>query len=662
MSQEIEQPLTEAESNADIHSTYADLPEPREAPKGNYLFLLSLTALGVVFGDIGTSPLYALRECFYGPHSVPLNEENVLGVLSLIFWSLVIIVSIKYVLFVLRADNHGEGGILSLSALATPIKPSGKTEKYFLLLLGIFGASLLYGDGAITPSISVLSALEGINVAAPHVGLDTELVKKLIVPGAVIVLVVLFLLQRRGTAGIGKLFGPVMVLWFLVLAALGIAEISANPQVLGSINPYWAFDFFYLNGWHAFFIMGSVFLVVTGGEALYADMGHFGVRPIRIAWFALVLPSLMLNYFGQGALILTENGEALKANPFFNLAPTWGLIPLVVLATMAAIIASQAVISGSFSLTMQAIQLGLLPRMKITHTSSTEYGQIYLPAVNWLLMIGCIAIVISFSTSSNLAAAYGVAVTSAMVITTFLFYFVARKRWNWGAVPTFLLCGFFILIELTFFGANIIKFFAGGWFPLTLAALILLVMTTWKKGRSILTARIQKETELLEDFLHRAEKEKLARTPGTAVFMNGNATRTPPALALNIMHNHVLHERIIFVTVKTRPIPYVTQAERSRYEHLGNGFHKVKIYYGYMEDPNIPRELAALKNVGFRFKPHEATYFLGRETVVPTRKYGGMAVWREKLFAVFSRNAASATAYFSIPPDRVVELGAQIEI
>lgn len=662
MSQEIEQPVTEAESAQDIHSTYADLPEPREAPKGNYLFLLSLTALGVVFGDIGTSPLYALRECFHGPHAVALNEENVLGVLSLIFWSLVIIVSVKYVLFVLRADNHGEGGILSLSALATPIKPSGKTEKFFLLLLGIFGASLLYGDGAITPSISVLSALEGVTVAAPSVGLDTDAVSKFIVPGAVVVLFALFMLQRRGTAGIGRLFGPVMVLWFVVLAVLGISEISVNPMVLASLNPYWALDFFYLNGWQGFIIMGSVFLVVTGGEALYADMGHFGVRPIRLAWFALVLPSLMLNYFGQGALILSEKGEVLKSNPFFNLAPSWGLVPLVILATMAAIIASQAVISGSFSLTMQAIQLGLLPRMKIYHTSSTEYGQIYLPVVNWMLMIGCIAIVLSFGTSSDLAAAYGVAVTSAMVITTFLFYFVARDRWNWGRVPTFLLCGFFIALELTFFGANILKFFAGGWFPLTLAAIVLVIMTTWKKGRSILTARIQKETEPLEEFLHRVEKQRLTRTSGTAVFMNGNATRTPPALALNIEHNHVLHERVIFVTVKTRPIPYVTHAERSKYEHLGNGFHKVKIYYGYMEDPNIPRELSALKNVGFRFKPNEATYFLGRETIVPTRKYAGMAMWREKLFAVFSRNAASATAYFSIPPDRVVELGAQIEI
>lgn len=662
MSDEIEQPVTEAESPEDIHSTYADLPAHKEAPRGNYLFLLSLTALGVVFGDIGTSPLYAMRECFHGPHAVELNEANVLGVLSLIFWSLVIIVSIKYVLFVLRADNHGEGGILSLSALATPIKPSGKTEKFFLLLLGIFGASLLYGDGAITPSISVLSALEGMTVAAPVLGVESSTAAKFVVPGAIVVLISLFFLQRRGTAGIGKIFGPVMVAWFIALALLGLGQIAANPQVLASVNPYWALEFFHLNGWFAFFIMGSVFLVVTGGEALYADMGHFGVKPIRLAWFALVLPSLMLNYLGQGALMLSANGEILKENPFFNLAPEWAKIPLVLMATMAAIIASQAVISGSFSLTMQAIQLGLLPRMKITHTSTTEFGQIYLPLINWILMVGCIVVVVLFGSSSNLAAAYGVAISSAMVITTFLFYHVARTRWNWGAAQTMLVCGFFILIELTFFGANIIKFFQGGWFPLVIAGTMLLIMTTWKKGRSILTARIQKETEPLEDFLAKVERERLPRTLGTAVFMNGNATRTPPALALNIEHNRVLHERIIFVTVKTRPIPYVEQHERAKYEHLGNGFHKVKIYYGYMEDPNIPRELAALKHVGFRFKPNEATYFLGRETIVPVRKYAGMAIWREKLFALVARNAAPATAYFSIPPERVVELGAQIEI
>lgn len=638
----------------DIHSTYADVHVPREEPRGNYLFILSLAALGVVYGDIGTSPLYALRECFHGPHAIVPTPANILGVLSLIFWSLIIVISVKYLIFVVRADNEGEGGILSLAALATPIKPSGKTEKWFLIALGIFGAALLYGDGVLTPAISVLSAMEGLSVATPALS-------PYIVPLTIAIIVGLFFIQSRGTAGIGKLFGPVTLVWFSVLAILGIAQIFHYPQVLSAINPFQAISFFIRNGGHGFIILGSVFLVVTGGEALYADMGHFGKKPIRLAWFAVVLPALLLNYFGQGALLLENPAEAV--NPFYHLAPDWALYPMIILATFAAIIASQAVISGAFSLTMQAIQLGFIPRLKINHTSAKEYGQIYLPGINWALMIGCILVVLSFQTSSDLAAAYGIAVTSTMVITTVLFYVVARERWNWGLLPTALLCGFFLIIDVAFFGANIIKFFDGGWFPLTLAAVIFLLMVTWKKGRSILTARIQNETELLEDFLIEVEKQKnLHRVPGLAVFMNGNATRTPPALLHNLEHNKILHERILFVTVKTRPIPYVDESERTVYQPLNNGFSRLKIYYGYMEEPDIPKVLSELKARKFVFKPNETTYFLGRETIIASKKYEGMARWREKLFSVMSKNARSATSYFKIPPNRVVELGEQIEI
>jgi KUP system potassium uptake protein len=642
-------------SSTDIHSTYADADAhiAREVPKGNYLFVLSLAALGVVYGDIGTSPLYALRECFHGPHAIVPTAANVLGVLSLIFWSLVIVISVKYLIFVLRADNQGEGGILSLAALATPIKPSGRTEKIFLIAIGTFGAALLYGDGIITPAISVLGAMEGLSVATPQL-------TRYVVPLTIGIIVGLFLIQKRGTAGIGRIFGPVTLLWFSVIAILGVAQIFHYPQVFSAVNPVHGVDFFIRNGWHGFIILGSVFLVVTGGEALYADMGHFGKKPIRLAWFAVVLPSLLLNYFGQGALLL-ENPEA-AVNPFYNLAPSWALYPLIILATGAAIIASQALISGAFSLTMQAVQLGLIPRLKITHTSSKEIGQIYLPAVNWALMFGCIVVVLGFHTSSNLAAAYGIAVTSTMVITTSLLFVVARDRWNWGFFPTALLCGFFLVIDLAFLGANVIKILDGGWFPLMLASVIFIMMMTWKKGRSILTKRIQEETALLEDFLEKVEEQKIARVPGTAVFMNGNASRTPPAFMHNLEHNKVMHEKILFVTVKTRPIPFVETNERFKFEILTNGFSRLKIYYGYMEDPDIPKILTEIEQPGFVFKPAETTYFLGRETIIATEKYSGMARWREKLFGVMSKNARSATAYFRIPPDRVVELGEQIEI
>ncbi|HVG39029.1 MAG TPA: KUP/HAK/KT family potassium transporter, partial [Pyrinomonadaceae bacterium] len=471
-------------TSADIHSTVTPAHILRETPHGRYLLLLSLTALGVVYGDIGTSPLYAMRECFHGPHAIAPTPENIYGVLSLIFWSLIIVISVKYLVFVLRADNQGEGGILALTALATPIKILSRTEKRGLVIIGIFGAALLYGDGIITPAISVLSAVEGLQVATPYFS-------PYVVPITIVILVGLFFIQKRGTAGVGKLFGPVTLLWFLSLAVLGVSHILRNPTVLNAINPVYGYHLFFDLGWAGYLVLGTVFLVVTGGEALYADMGHFGKRPIRLVWFTLVLPALLLNYFGQGAFLLGHPGAV--ENPFFLMAPSWALYPMVVLATMATVIASQALISGAYSITMQAVQLGFLPRFKIDHTSSIEYGQIYIPAINWGLMLGCIAIVIGFQTSSNLAAAYGVAVTSTMVITTILFYVVERERWKWSLPAALALSGFFLIIDLSFFGANIIKVAQGGWFPLLLAALVFIVMTTWKKGRRILAERIQSD-------------------------------------------------------------------------------------------------------------------------------------------------------------------------
>jgi KUP system potassium uptake protein len=580
------------------------------------------------------------------------HPQNILGVLSLIFWSLVIVISIKYLVFVLRADNHGEGGILSLTALSTPIRPSGRTEHMFLIMLGIFGAALLYGDGIITPAISVLGAMEGLTVATP-------VLSPFVLPITILILVGLFLFQSKGTAKVGRIFGPITLVWFTALALLGVAQIIRYPDVLLAINPFYGLNFFLSNGWHGFLTLGSVFLVVTGGEALYADMGHFGTRPIRLVWFSIVLPALLLNYFGQGALLL-EDPEAAH-NPFYRLAPGWALYPMIILATSAAVIASQAVISGAFSLTMQAVQLGFSPRLKINHTSTREFGQIYIPAVNWALMIGCIAIVLGFRSSSNLAAAYGVAVTSTMVITTVLFYVVARNVWGWSLLPTALLALFFVIIDLAFFGANIIKVAQGGWFPLMLAALVFVVMTTWKKGRRILNERIQSEARPLEEFLEEISRRPPIRVPGTAIFMNGNASRTPPALLHNLEHNKVLHERVLFLTVKTKQIPFVASDERVEIESLGNGFHRLKVYYGFMEDPDIPKVLNNVRSSGFAYKPEDTTYFLGRETIIASKR-PGMALWREKIFSVISHNATSATAYFCIPPDRVVEMGEQIEI
>lgn len=621
---------------------------------GRYLGVLCLGALGVVFGDIGTSPLYALRECFFGEHAMAVTRANVLGVLSLVFWALVLVISVKYLAVVLRADNRGEGGILVLvSLLKGPpegAKVSGK--RYAYLACGLFGAALLYGDGIITPAITVLSAVEGLKVA-------TNVFEPWILPIAAAVLVGLFVLQKRGTAGIGALFGPVMLVWFAVLAVLGAWQITRVPGVLLAVSPHHALRFFAEHGTAGFLILGSVFLVVTGGEALYADMGHFGARPIRITWFALVLPALLLNYFGQGALLLTD--PRASDNPVFKMGPGWSLYPMVVLATMASVIASQAVISGAFSLTRQAIQLGYMPRLRIDHTSAKEIGQIYLPTINWLLMVACIWLVFEFGSSSRLAAAYGVAVTSTMVITTILIAVIARESWGVKAWVAYLLAGLFLVVDLAFFGANIVKIGHGGWFPLFVAALVMVVMTTWKRGREILADRLRESTLPEKLFLEDVEKRDPLRVPGTAVFMDRTGEGVPPSILHNLKHNKVIHERVVFVTVVTDEVPHVRRRDRIKVRKLGRGFWRATIHYGFMQDPNVPQALRLLDLDGQGFDPMKTTFFLGRETLIASER-PGMALWRERLFAWMSRSEGRATTFFEIPPNRVVEMGLQVEL
>jgi len=603
----------------------------------------------VVYGDIGTSPLYAMKECFYGPHAVPVTPENVLGVLSLIFWSLILVISVKYLIFVMRADNRGEGGILALMALIKPRE--GKRSSWILIAMGLFGAALLYGDGVITPAISVLSAVEGLKVATPAF-------TPYVIPITIGILVGLFVVQKRGTARIGPIFGPLTLVWFITLFALGLYQFLRYPSVIEALNPIYGAKFFLLNGWRGFMTLGVVFLVVTGGEALYADMGHFGRRPIRLAWFIAVLPALMMNYLGQGALLLREPGVA--ENLFYRMAPTWGLYPLVILATAATSVASQAVISGAFSLTRQAVQLGYIPRLAIEHTSSREIGQIYIPAINWALMFATIGCVLFFGSSTALASAYGVAVTTTMVITTPLLFMVQRQLWKWSLIPALALSAFFFVIDLSFFGANIIKIADGGWFPLAIAAVIFILMTTWKKGRQILTDRLMKDSLPIELFLQSLERNPPHRVSGTAVFMFRNAAGTPTALLHNLKHNKVIHKRVLLVTVETGETPLVNDSERTTVEAMGQNVFRVIVRYGFTEDPNIPAALEATL-LPEPINPSDTTYFLGRETLIPT-KHPGMAIWREKLFSWMTRNARSATAFYRIPPNRVVELGAQIEL
>ena len=615
---------------------------------------LALGALGVVYGDIGTSPLYTLRECFHGEHAVDPTPENVYGVLSLIFWSLFIIVTVKYLMFVMRAANKGEGGILSLMALAFPDRNMAGQRKYKIILvaMGVFGAALLYGDGMITPCISVLGAMEGLTVA-------TTRFESSIVPITIVILIGLFSVQRLGTGRVGVVFGPIMLVWFIVIAALGIRGIAMHPAILYAINPIHAFKFFITNGGFGFLVLGAVFLCVTGGEALYADMGHFGRKPIRMAWFGLVLPALLLNYFGQGALLMVD--PSAKVNPFYYLAPRWMIYPLVTLATTAAIIASQALISGAFSLTMQAIQLGYAPRLAIDHTSSQQRGQIYMPRVNWFLMFSCIAMVLYFQNSSNMAAAYGIAVTLTMLITTMLFFFASQRLWKWSATQAFFLCLTFFVVEAAFAGANFLKVLHGGWVPLLIGTFIFTLMSTWKSGRALLGDRLKASSLPLDLFLDDVAINPPHRVPGTAVFLAGNAEGTPLALLHNLKHNKVLHKRVVILTVGTADAPHVDEEDRVRFENLREGFYRVRAFYGFMEEPNVPDVLELCGEQGLDFKCEETTFFLSRETIIPSDR-PGMWLWRERLFAYMSRNAQRATAFFRLPANRVVELGMQIEI
>jgi KUP system potassium uptake protein len=592
-----------------------------------------------------------MRECFFGSHSVPATAENVLGVLSLIVYSLLLVISIKYIAIVLRADNQGEGGILALTALL-PSNHGRRAVLTALVLTGIFGAALLYGDGMITPAITVLGAVEGLKVVTPFFD-------PYVVPVAVGILLAVFAIQRHGTHRVGGLFGPIMVAWFIAIAALGIVELTRQPIVLTAIDPRHAVAFFIEHGWHGFAVLGAVFLVVTGGEALYADMGHFGRRPIRVAWFGLVLPALLLNYFGQGALLLTNPAAA--AQPFFLMAPDWALVPMVCLATAAAIIASQALISGAFSLTQQAIQLGYCPRLDIDHTSHQEIGQVYVPQVNWALMVCTIAIVVGFGSSSSLAAAYGIAVTLTMIITAVLLQVVATERWGWPPALAYAVTGLFLIIDLAFFGANALKIAHGGWLPLVIGGLLFTLMTTWKTGRRLVAARLTARAIPIADFLAAVTKAPPARVPGTAVFMTAQPRGTPPALAHNLRYNKVLHDHVVTLMVTTEPVPHVPDAQRVTVRQLGFGVFEVIARYGFMEDPNVPAALALARQQGLALDPDDVTYFLGRETLVVT-KTRGMAIWREKLFALMARNAVRATTFFRLPPERVVELGVQVEL
>jgi len=620
------------------------------------LLPLTLTALGVVYGDIGTSPLYAIRECFFGSHAVPPTHDNVLGVLSLIIYALLIVISIKYVAIVMRADNQGEGGILALTALVPSRNGGGGSSRLavgrpLLIALGIFGTALLYGDGMITPAISVLGAVEGLEVVTP-------LFTPYVVPITVTILVVLFVIQQFGTHRVGRLFGPIVIVWFLTIAVLGIVWIVRAPAVLVAFDPRHALRFFQENGFPGFAVLGAVFLVVTGGEALYADMGHFGKHPIRVAWFALVLPSLVLNYLGQGALLLlNENAR----QPFFLLAPQWALVPLVVIATAAAIIASQALISGSFSITRQAIQLGLAPRLDVEHTSSREMGQIYVPQINWALMAATVFIVIGFGSSGAIAAAYGIAVTLTMVITVLLLFVIMTERWRWPKAVAFGVTATFLVIDLAFLGANILKVLQGGWVTLAVAGIIFTLMTTWKTGRRLLAERLTARALPLEDFVATVAARPPVRVPGTAVFMTAQPRGAPPALAHNLRYNKVLHEHVILLTITTAQVPHVPPEERISFEPLGHGLFNVRAQFGFMEDPDVPEALLLARAKGVEMNPEDLTYFLGCETIIVTRREG-MAIWREKLFVLMARNAVRATAFFRLPPERVVELGVQVEM
>lgn len=613
---------------------------------------LSVAAIGVVFGDIGTSPLYTLKVVFAGHHPLLVNTPNVMGILSLVFWALIIVVSVKYVVFIMRADNNGEGGIMALLALVQRAVPSGTKKSWLLLALGIFGASLFYGDGMLTPAISILSAVEGLKVAAPSLA-------PLIVPISLIALLLLFAIQRSGTRRVGVWFGPIMTLWFVTLALLGIINIIPTPEVLLAVNPYYAFHFFATHSTYGFLVLGAVVLAVTGAEALYADMGHFGCGPIRLGWFWFVLPALLLSYFGQGALLIRD--PATIANPFYLQAPSWALFPLIGLATAATIIASQAVITGAFSVTRQAIQLGYLPRMQIIHTSEHEIGQIYIPFINWALLLGIIALVLGFGSSSNLAAAYGIAVTGTMVIDTILGFVVVLSLWRWNRwiAITGLIC--FLSIDLAFFFASSVKIIEGGWFPLLIGIIIFTLLSTWKRGRQILLQRLQTGSIALEPFVQGMIAHPPTRVPGTAVFLSASKEGVPHALLHNLAHNKVLHERVVFLTVLTENVPNVPANKRTQIEDMGHGFYRIYLRFGFQDAPHIPKALLLCQQAGLSFDMMQTSFFLSRETIISTG-IPGMAPWREHLFIAMARNAESAMSFFRIPTNRVIELGSQVEI
>jgi KUP system potassium uptake protein len=620
----------------------------RDSPR--YVALLTLGALGVVYGDIGTSPLYALRESF-AVANLEVTEDTVLGVLSLIIWALVLVVSIKYLTFVLRADNDGEGGILALTSLI--VRHTKKsTGRSVLIGVGLFGTALLYGDGMITPAISVLSAVEGLDVAVPGV-------EPWVLVIAAAILVGLFAIQHRGTAALGNFFGPVMVVWFTVLALLGIDGILKDPRVLTAVNPWRGLGLIVDRPLFAFLALGGVFLVVTGSEALYADIGHFGKRPIRLGWAAFVFPALVLNYMGQGALLIS-NPSAIE-NPFYLLAPDWAVLPLVILATLATVIASQALISGAYSLTAQAIQLGLLPRQKVDHTSPRQVGQIYVPGINWLLMVAAVGLVFGFGSSSRLAAAYGVGVATDMVITTLLLYRVMRSHWRWRAPPVYVLTGLFLILDLAFFGANITKVPSGGWFPLVIAIVGFSIMTTWQTGREITAGKIRKTQVPIERFIQSITEHPQMRVSGTGVYLFAEPGATPPTLLTNLKHHEVLHESIALVSIRTTTRPREPQARRATVHALGEGFYQIVLSYGFMQEPDVPEALGNIIDPAFGFDPTDATYFLGKESVMVT-ELPSMAKWREHLFAFMHRNAANAARFFDLPHDRVVEVGVQVPI
>jgi KUP system potassium uptake protein len=633
-------------------------PEPPAAPSSTAhgprkrLAPLVIGAIGVVYGDIGTSPLYTLRQCFTGAHHLPLNAANVLGILSIIFWALMIIVTLKYITLIMRADNRGEGGILALTALVARGTEHHQRRRWWLVGFGIFGAAMFYGDGMITPAISVLGAVEGLEIITPQL-------HPFIVPVTLLIIVFLFVIQKRGTASVGSLFGPVMCTWFSVLAILGILQLAQDSSVLAALDPAYAVAFVGANPQLAFLALGAVVLAVTGTEALYADMGHFGAKPIRRAWIFFVGPALVLNYFGQGALLLAS--PAAIKNPFYLLAPQWALIPLVILATCAAIIASQAVISGAFSLTRAAIQMGYCPRLRLMHTSAREIGQVYVPFINWSLLIAVMLLVVGFRSSDNLGGAYGIAVTLAMLIDSALIFFVMRRMWRWRLPAALTVVVPLGLIDSAFLASNALKIPDGGWFPLLIGGIVFTLLTTWKRGRAILLERLAEDTMPLDLFIESIGTSPPIRVPGTAVFLTSTANRVPHALLHNLKHNKVLHARVVFLTIVTRDIPRVSAKERVAIDDLGHNFWQIRADFGFTEDPDVPALLDACGRHAFVFDMMDTSFFVSRETLIATRT-PGMSLWRERLFVSMSRNAVKATDFFRIPTNRVVELGTQVEL